>query len=390
MKERGWSADDGQMGIDFVTGMAIFIFTMIFVLQMMFGVVEPFTSTSAEHAGTVDRVGERLVGQVLADENATQGVVNYTKTMRFFDSSRDEIRKMLGVSPGTTVNVTLTSDFTSYGPRDGLVGYWPLNRRTSAIAPDASSLSSEGTAPAVIPPEGRVRRGVDGMMSSHGYDFQSDDGKLLVEPDLDMNVTRTQNVSVSFWMKNELQTGDNKDIIALMNGSDIVWGVYINGGEPGMISHSASGIPCTITSTDSTDTDTWNHVVYVHDNGTDTAKIYINGEEEDSSSCSKTFSAGGTELIVGHGTGVSDPGFNGTLDEIRLYDRPLTENDTEELFNASDYLTPDDAELGEEMENVTLNTGPDMPDAASVSSRRRIVAVPEAGIGPVEVRVRVW
>lgn len=137
--------------------------------------------------------------------------------------------------------------------------------------------------------------------------------------------------SVSLWVNNSSaqntsastvilqQSGDGRSLLFRNNGQYIT---YISGSN--------------VTLGTSTGSDVWEHLVLVKSGASTpyTISLYINGEKAGE----QTLNAGGveavTDLIIGAHKNASDTGqFVGDIDELRLYNSALTENEVEDLFS---------------------------------------------------------
>ncbi len=83
---------------------------------------------------------------------------------------------------------------------------------------------------------------------------------------------------------------------------------------------------------------TWTHVVGVVENAA-VIKIYINGQLIDTTHINKAYT-NTNNLLIGRGQFNSTyEGFNGIIDDIRIYNRPLTDCDIDSLYSAPNPLT---------------------------------------------------
>jgi len=82
----------------------------------------------------------------------------------------------------------------------------------------------------------------------------------------------------------------------------------------------------------------WYHIAYVYDGST--GKLYINGVLKDSASY--TLSTTDSKVLIGIGRAICDPGecgwnnyFNGTIDELRIYDRALSSQEIQTQYQTN-------------------------------------------------------
>lgn len=76
---------------------------------------------------------------------------------------------------------------------------------------------------------------------------------------------------------------------------------------------------------------TWYHLVGVYDGTTKQTKIYVNGIEKDSDSHSILWSHTSQNLNIGYGQ--ETHWLNGTIDNIRIYNRTLKDDEIQALYN---------------------------------------------------------
>jgi hypothetical protein len=88
------------------------------------------------------------------------------------------------------------------------------------------------------------------------------------------------------------------------------------------------GTPQTVGSTDIINLNTWYHVVGVYDGST--VKIYVDGILKGSTSATGSITAVTTSLRIGYTYDGSR--FNGLIDEVRIYNRALSEEEIKQHF----------------------------------------------------------
>jgi hypothetical protein len=83
-------------------------------------------------------------------------------------------------------------------------------------------------------------------------------------------------------------------------------------------------------------TDEWYHILATYDNGI--GKMYVNGKlEEETDQKPESIRPVTTNLTIGHifGWAVADWPCNGVIDELRIYNRALTESEVQKNFKAT-------------------------------------------------------
>ena len=194
-----------------------------------------------------------------------------------------------------------------------LVGYWPL---------DESGNDASGTGNDALE-RGNPSRGF-GLYGTQGYVFDGEDDYLEVDDDPSLGMSDTDEVTVSMWVN---KFDDQSDWIALFQHSDQSYNL-----------HFADGDHPTFTIHDDTwrgardgqavETDQWYHIVGTFDGSTVTT--YVNGEVGDTTSADFIRES---DMNVGIAENLqeNDRHFDGKIDEIRVYDRALSESEVQDL-----------------------------------------------------------
>ncbi|MCH9740214.1 MAG: hypothetical protein K0U38_05180, partial [Epsilonproteobacteria bacterium] len=165
----------------------------------------------------------------------------------------------------------------------------------------------------------------------------SGDGKMSVEHHSKLDIIK--NLTVSLWVNpSELKrqalvvraggTGNDRKFGSNAEYSLALWedGKFKYKHNQTADTYSESLIP----------KDKWTHIVLVRDDGNKKIKIYINGLLDTSSDYTISPSSSNSEkLLVGTGDGYSSTmkNFKGKLDEIKIYNIALSENEITALFN---------------------------------------------------------
>lgn len=380
----------GQTSIDFLTGMTLFILTVVFAFQFMFGMVQPYSSTAEESTRISDRVSDRLYTDILSSPNGSPGELSYGSVSSFFENrSESEIREVLGLSKTDRFNITLSSDYTSYGVRDNLVAYWPMNERRSEEATDIANEPGERLNGDI---QGNVTVGVRGISSSGAYRFDGDDAAVRVDGEA-LIATDSRKMTFSAWVKPEgSQPADYSTIVA--KGSNTGYQMHLEndgatrnpvfeGGDYGDPPEAQWNTPLEV--------DRWHHVVGVYENSSATSdntfRLYVNGELKKETTTSRSIAnAPGDNFGIGNNLNNADRHFNGVIDEVRVYDTALSPDEVTDLYTAAGVLSPDapDRSTNSPLKNVSYRLGDKAPsgqDIASVSTRKRVGYISFGGDG---------
>jgi len=77
------------------------------------------------------------------------------------------------------------------------------------------------------------------------------------------------------------------------------------------------------------------HIVLTYDQ--QNLKLYVNGIEKNNTHCTTTTNIGNGDILIGcHGE--SDFYFKGTIDQLRIYNRSITQSEIQELFNETNCI----------------------------------------------------
>ncbi|MCL9813021.1 LamG-like jellyroll fold domain-containing protein [Natranaeroarchaeum aerophilus] len=208
------------------------------------------------------------------------------------------------------------------GTDDGLVGYWPLDEEDDTVAEDVSGTDNDGDhadSPVI---------GADGLLETTSYEFDGESGHVEVPHDESLEMSDGDTVTVSTWA-NQASDQSGEEWVALVQKSDTSFNLQLaNGNEPTFTIHDGgwneanSGIEL--------ETDQWYHLTGIYDG--DEARIYVDGELEGTTTVDGEMTDA-SEFGVGIGENLDASGrhLDGRMDEVRLYDRALTETEVTSL-----------------------------------------------------------
>jgi len=219
-------------------------------------------------------------------------------------------------------------DFGNQGsggiPTQGLVAEWLFEDDTL----DTSGTGNDGTLSGATFVDGKIGRALD-------FDGVNDIVTVSNDPTLNFG---TGSLSISAWIKT---TDTNAWIVEHRRNNDgdyRGWDLDITTGEASGRILDGLGSDVFLKSADITD-DVFHHVVYVVDRSTQTALIYLDGVLENTADVS---SVGNIDqntmgINIGYTSSPNTPNsaYDGIIDQIRIYDRALSQSEVTALANES-------------------------------------------------------
>ena len=212
-----------------------------------------------------------------------------------------------------------------------LIGWWKFDAGVGDIAPDWSGQGNHGLLvnPNWLSP---------GWIGQSAMEFGSD--SYMAIRNLVLNDANETEVSVSAWVRTSssgMQTivsFDRSDYWRFETGSQ-----YVSPGLVGWEVSTSSGV-VDLPSQKRIDDGQWHHVAGIFDNGTMT--IYFDGARDATAVGGSTFGIGSTrygfvgsqsEATVFDGDRSGSPGYwMGSMDDVRIYDRALTQDDVAQVM----------------------------------------------------------
>ena len=246
------------------------------------------------------------------------GTFKYTSADRGDNSGDLGIGYLNGTKSGQPENNGLNNK--------SMVGYWRLDKEVSdgETAVDYSGEDNDGS----LNTGGNTASGSSGILSTKAFNFDGNDDYLSV-PD-SSSLDQGSALTVSFWMKADSYPNRRNAFIGKEDwNSGTGWVIYDDGGELYFEQAGGTGIEGSW----SRNTGEWYHIVATSVDG-GAAKIYVDGDQI--SSGSVPLSVNDAELNIGSrhqnsGTGSKD-NIDGTMDEVRIYNRSLSQPEVEDLY----------------------------------------------------------
>ncbi len=262
----------------------------------------------------------------------------YTRVINIF--SENSYSKILtctvswNLTPVRNVNITLKTVITDWKrnvissiPSDNLISFWKFDDALVGTAIDSVGTST-GTVYGAT-----STYGVKGLANT-AYSF---DGSSYITVDGEGILNGLSDITMSVWF--EMQTGSgNRWIVAKSNTSSVrSYDMYVDDTDKiqARVCGDAScsdGVP--LTSVLEVSDDVWHNLVYTYQNPGG-ASLYLNGVLEATSTSvltATTTTLSSEPFVIGANSGFSG-NFIGFIDEVRIYNRALTEEEVQTIYN---------------------------------------------------------
>ncbi len=277
------------------------------------------TATDAGTIGNIDDLSNAVAFRVGAESDAGNPFDGKLDEIREYNRtlSTGEIQSLYDQGGGTRVNSSVSNAQGSGRLDSGLAGYWRLDDGSGTSATDSSSGGNTGTL------NNGPTWGTGQIGGAISFDNTDDSITVgdVVEPEyitMSAWINRSGNGTVSIINKGTLLSSEQYSLFL----------DYASYGTVEMIVRAAGGgfDHCRTGSSGYT-TGQW-HLVTGTYNGT-TCRVYVNGVDKTETVVSDTTSGvintGASSLTIGSA-------FNGLLDEVRIYNRPLSPDEVAQLY----------------------------------------------------------
>lgn len=226
-----------------------------------------------------------------------------------------------------TVEITSESQVANiilnYAPTEGLLAEYTFNTFDGNTAPDSSGNDYNLTLTNVTQVAGIVGKAAS---------FAGNGGAVANSKVIPDGMAGFDGLTVSFWVK--ASGGDQATTAYLISQNNAVSGLYILLETNGKIkfSRNISGYG-DVTFDAAVDDTAWHHVCIVYDYATKLGYGWLDGVIHTTNfSCNK-FTASTANTTIGKHPVNAGSYFTGGLDQIRMYDRAITDEEVAELYN---------------------------------------------------------
>jgi hypothetical protein len=204
---------------------------------------------------------------------------------------------------------------SAFAVEEGLIGYWSFDEGKGDVAKDASGNNNDG----------KLVRGVkwvDGKFDK-ALQFDGTQRHKVEVPHSDSLATIADALTIEAWVN---PANFNQWVSFGVKG-DITYGMFINPAAYVRIHYSGGNT--LDTPANAIKANEWTHVVGAYDGKK--VRIYLNGKMAAEKNAGDKIPANNATFVIG-GTQESRDWFTGMLDEVKLYNRGLTEVQVQKAF----------------------------------------------------------
>src|SRR3989344_3708351 len=202
----------------------------------------------------------------------------------------------------------------------GLVGSWHLDDISGTNVTDSSSNGNNGVS--------SVSSNIVAGKFGNARSFNGSSQKVTISTNIVLN-PGTSNWTVATWVKT---TATAKDIVS-KGGTTDYYRMRVDSAGKARFLINFGGASAEAISTTSINNGAWHYLVGIRD-ASNSVKIYVDGELQGQGTCS----CAGTNLTNTNSLFFASRGttdyFNGTIDEVKIYNRSLLSTEIQDLYNA--------------------------------------------------------
>ena len=223
---------------------------------------------------------------------------------------------------------------------------------------------------------GAIYNSAGGYDGKGAYEFDGVNDSIEIDYNQDFNFTDGDGFTVMAWMSPKDLVNNRGDIISHYRGASNyrVWDLQIYNGQArfaGCLNGTLDSCVYAYSGVNVNDSNTWYHLAGTW-NGTH-LQVYVNGIAEDPTPepLAGIHSTSNTGIRIGHDTATE--WYNGSIDEVMIFNRSLSEQQILALYNnRTDLIVSDETSIGDNWSvQVTPNDG--IEDGASVMSNNLII-----------------
>lgn len=213
----------------------------------------------------------------------------------------------------------------------GLVAHWGFDEATSTTATstyDGSGNNNTGIMSL------NVLRATSTCKISFCFSFNGADTTVSVSTSTTVNVTSA--ITLAVWVRTSATNDASGIVYKVASNSGYKMSFDVSGGVRADFYNDASAISPIYSATNVEDNN-WHFVVATYDGST--AKIYVDGVVGGTAPTGSGYVTGtnntNTSLVIGNDSSAVNRYYNGLLDDVRVYNRALTSNEIQRIYESS-------------------------------------------------------
>lgn len=289
-------------------------------------------ANGATDSGTIGNIGDLSnaltfrVGSESDTNNALRGSIDEVRVYNRALSTT-EIQSLYIQGGGTKVNSSVSQMQGTGRLNSGLVGYWGLDDGSGTSATDSSTNGNTGTLT-------NSPTWTTGQIGG-AVNFDGTDDHITAGAPTSLNMTGA--MTVSAWIYPETFGGGggkgrivDKDGNATTGFIFAVDNVTVASGFAFMVNTTVA--PRFLGAANTITLNTWQHVTATLD-GNKIATLYKNGMKVASASVSEFPTTGSNNFVIGGRTTDNARNFDGSIDELHVYNRALSADEVLQLYN---------------------------------------------------------
>ncbi len=276
--------------------------------------------------------------------NDSLGNINSTETTYF-----NVLQSLDAVILNSTLGTNLTSEnLTAYAinatDNSKLIYDWKKDGSSIAVlnmpfeggsnsswTKDYSEFGNNGTV------NGSIYNATGGQDGLGAYEFDGVNDSITVPHDSSHILDATTGFAISAWVKTSNNV--NQDVVGKFGGQNPKLFLYLSSGKPMLYATDDNSNTLSVLSDAEVSDGEWHHVVGVWNPSANRGEVYIDGVLNGSSSASlnTTISNTATMYIGSRDTGIQR--FNGTIDELMIFNKSLSAEQIAAMYNNGSYRT---------------------------------------------------
>jgi hypothetical protein len=341
-----------EKGISPIISVVLLTLVLITAIYLVLNIIKPTLDRAFESAAMNEADQNMRLLDNLIREVASEGIGSFRTVVlkvsdgdyRIVNTSGNftgaiQYKIDLKYSPYTApmlknvMNIKYTAGINSIG----LVGYWKNDEGNGTIAKDFSGYNNDGA----------LRNGTiyswqecyggncpNWVSGKYGNAIKFDGSNDYLYCNNNTVLNPTTAITIEAWVNISNYAASGKWPGIVGKGNNVQYQIYLEQSSSqivGSVYNSTSYKSCTFSNYGNVSLNTWHHIVMTYDSVTGKINTYLNGVLN--STCSHSGNLAITIEPVYIGLKPNDY-FNGTIDEVKIYNRALSADEVKENYNA--------------------------------------------------------